>query len=251
MPKGLSLHIGVNHYDNASYRQRHTAIERPIPSLPNCDRDAMAKKAIADRFAFTSALLINKEATATEVIRGIAAAGHYLDDGDLFFLSFSGHGSRISDRNGDEDDGYDETWCLYDQMLPDDELFALLQRFRPGVRVLVIADSCHSGTSTKDIVGDLDRPGGAFPVQKTDEVLASCLLMAACQDAEKAMAPGNMGYSLYTHWMLKILECYAFCDSYRELHHRICRQMPRHSTPNLFPFGPGAQQFMQSRPFHI
>ncbi len=248
MPKGLSLHIGVNYYDNKSYRQ---IIERPIPPLPNCDRDAMAKKAIADRFAYTSALLINKDATATEVTKGIAAAGDYLDDGDMFFLSFSGHGSRMKDRNGDEDDGYDETWCLYDQMLVDDDLFELLKRFRPGVRVLIIADSCHSGTSAKDLFEEVNRPGGEFPLHKTGDVLASCLLMAACQDAGQAMAPGNMGYSLYTHWMLKILERYAFCDSYRELHNRISRQMPSNITPNLFPFGPGAHQFMQRRPFQI
>ena len=47
---------------------------------------------------------------------------------------------------GDEADKQDETWCLYDGQLIDDELYFELSKFAPGVRILVLSDSCHSGT---------------------------------------------------------------------------------------------------------
>src|SRR6185369_3810224 len=45
-----------------------------------------------------------------------------------------------------EDDALDETWCLWDRQLIDDELYCLWSRFKPGVRIVVLSDSCHSGT---------------------------------------------------------------------------------------------------------
>ena len=247
MPNGLSLHIGVNKYSISAYK----AIGKYLRTLPNCDRDAEAKRAIAKRFGFNSALLINDEATMTSVLTGIKAAAFYLDFGDIFFLSFSGHGSRVADRNYDEDDGFDETWCLYDGMVVDDDIFEHLKLFRPGVRILVIADSCHSGTSIKNTEDLPLRPGGQFPLNKTYDIQATCLLLAACQDKQYALAGMGINNSLYTYWMLKVLEQYEFCESYRELHNRISVNMPESSKPNLFMFGPGADQFARSRPFRI
>lgn len=42
--------------------------------------------------------------------------------------------------SGEEEDKKDETWCLYDGELIDDELFNELARFAEGVRVLVLSD---------------------------------------------------------------------------------------------------------------
>lgn len=246
MASGLSLHIGVNRYDRVSYKK----LGRYLGTLPNCDRDAEAKMALAYRFHYNSAVFLNEEATVSNVLSGLRAAAAYLEHGDIFFLSFSGHGSRVTDRNEDEDDGFDETWCLYDGMLVDDDIFEHLKLFRPGVRVLVIADSCHSGTSIKNAKEFFLR-GGRFPREKTHDILASCLLLAACQDKQSAFAGSNINYSLYTYWMLKVLEQNSHCESYRELHTKISERMPDSSKPNLFKFGPGAEEFSRSRPFKI
>ena len=69
-----------------------------------------------------------------------------LVSGDILLLTYSGHGGQIPDVTGEETDKLDETWCLYDGQLIDDEMYLELSRFAAGVRVLVFSDSCHSGT---------------------------------------------------------------------------------------------------------
>lgn len=71
----------------------------------------------------------------------------------MLLLTYGGHGGTVRDVSGDESDGIDETWCLYDGHLLDDELNALWGCFAAGVRILVISDSCHSGTVTRAGVG--------------------------------------------------------------------------------------------------
>jgi hypothetical protein len=253
MPNGISLHIGVNYYDEAAYKKKRLSLRE----LPNCEKDAIAYMAIADRFHFKSAIRLNEGATVSNILFDMKVAARHLEYGDFFFLTFSGHGGLVWDHNGDEEGSHDQAWCLYDRMLVDDDLYEQLKGFRPGVRVLVIADSCHSGTSIKNGNGnERTRSIGPvearnFPLVKTDEVLASCILLAACQDHQSAYTGNNLNNSLYTFWMLKVLEQYEFCDSYRELHNRIAQHMPPKSIPNLFKFGPGADQFVKKRPFKI
>jgi hypothetical protein len=68
---------------------------------------------------------------------------------DIFLLTYSGHGGQVPDTNGDEPDRKDETWVLYDGELVDDELHELYTQFKSGTRVVVLSDSCHSGTVTR------------------------------------------------------------------------------------------------------
>jgi hypothetical protein len=62
--------------------------------------------------------------------------------------------------SGEERDKLDETWCLFDGELIDDEVFLALSRFAAGVRIFVLSDSCHSGTVTRARVPEGATPGG-------------------------------------------------------------------------------------------
>jgi hypothetical protein len=69
----------------------------------------------------------------------------------IFFLTYSGHGGQVPNTGNDfEPDGFDETWCLYDGELIDDELYTALGSFAAGVRIFVLSDSCHSGTVLRE-----------------------------------------------------------------------------------------------------
>ncbi len=139
-PVGLSLHIGLNNVDPASY-------PFDVPPLAGCINDANDMRDIAQQQGFRVRQLLDGAATSAAVIDGVRAAAGQLAAGDIFLLTYSGHGSQVPDPA--EDDGRSETWVLWDRQLIDDELYALWGLFQPDVRVLVISDSCHSGTVTR------------------------------------------------------------------------------------------------------
>jgi hypothetical protein len=70
--------------------------------------------------------------------------------GDRVVLTYSGHGSWVPDRSGDEADGRDECLVMTDfengGLLLDDELHDLFASSVEGVGGLILSDSCHSGT---------------------------------------------------------------------------------------------------------
>lgn len=142
--RGISLHIGLS-----SVNPLHYGSERKLNS-PRLDAERMS--AIAEAQGFEKrAVLLDRDATRERVIEEIRAAAGALASGDFFLLTYSGHGGRVPDRTDEEEDRYDETWCLWDRQLLDDELHAEWRRFEKGVRILVVSDSCHSGDVLKQV----------------------------------------------------------------------------------------------------
>jgi len=71
--------------------------------------------------------------------------------GDSLFIHYSGHGGRVRDTSGDEDDGYDETLIPVDFMqagqIVDDDLFdKLIKPLPANCQMTSLMDCCHSGT---------------------------------------------------------------------------------------------------------
>lgn len=143
-PKALSLHLGVNTVNPAHY----AGWDGPLKA---CEFDAKDMAALAKTQGIKATVLLTKQATRAKLLAGLRAAAKTLKKGDLFFLSFSGHGGQVPDVDGKEDeaDGRDETLCLYDGQLLDDELYLEFSQFAEGVRILMLSDSCHSGTVAK------------------------------------------------------------------------------------------------------
>ncbi len=139
MAKAVSIHIGLNSVDPKHYAGWSG-------DLVACEFDANDMAAIAHAAGMKSTLLLTKKATRAAVLAAVRAASKTLQSGDLLFVTYSGHGGQIDDVSGEEEDKKDETWCLYDGELIDDEVFLELSRIAAGVRVLVLSDSCHSGT---------------------------------------------------------------------------------------------------------
>ena len=151
-PKALSLHLGLNLVSAAAY-------EGWTGPLAACEFDANDMAAIARLKGMKPTVLLTKKATRAALLAGMRAAAKTLKSGDLFFLTYSGHGGQVRDSNRDEPDRKDETWCLYDGQLIDDELYFELSRFAAGVRILVLSDSCHSGTVTRERTPLTPPPG--------------------------------------------------------------------------------------------
>lgn len=118
--------------------------------------------------------LKNAQATKANIVRQLRAIASTAKQGDQIYIHFSGHGQQITDLNGDEPEGFDEAWIPYDarknyvkgvyeggQHLIDDELNVLLRAIRAKIgaagRLVVVADACHSGDSSR---GDEDEEEG-------------------------------------------------------------------------------------------
>lgn len=74
---------------------------------------------------------------------------------DRVFFYFSGHGTQVPDKNGDEADGLDEAMVLHDidgksynGLYIDDDFGGALKKI-PSQNIVVMVDACHSGTGTK------------------------------------------------------------------------------------------------------
>jgi hypothetical protein len=151
-PRALSLHIGLNGVSAAAY----AGWDGPLAA---CEFDANDMAALARTQGMTPTVLLTKKATRASVLAALRRAAKALKAGDFCLVTYSGHGGQVPDTNGDEDDRKDETWCLYDGQLIDDELYVELGGFAEGVRVLVLSDSCHSGTVTREMAPPPPPPG--------------------------------------------------------------------------------------------
>jgi metacaspase-1 len=153
-----SLHIGLN----AVHAEAYGGWTGPLVA---CEFDARDMAALARRKGMKARVLLTKKARRAATLAALRDAAAALQPGDLFFLSYSGHGGQVPDLSGEEADRQDETWCLYDGQLIDDELYFELGRFAAGVRILVLSDSCHSGTVTREAAPAGDSPADPWSRQ--------------------------------------------------------------------------------------
>lgn len=268
MRKGISLHIGLNRVDPKQYAGWSG-------DLAGCEFDANDMIALARKQGFKpTARLLTKEATSAAVVGAISEAAKRLAGGDIFFLSYSGHGGQVKDTNGDETDGYDETWVLYDRMLLDDELYALWTRFKKGVRIVVLSDSCHSGTVLRAAPPCIDgRPAQRFmlrevgmrvyrahkrlydglqrntPPSEATSVNASVLLISGCMDNQTSSDGDRNG--LFTQTLKQVWNGGTFKGTYRTFRNRIVAAMPDMQTPNYYLAGSANPSFEAEKPFSI
>eukprot|EP00565_Helicotheca_tamesis_P000091 CAMPEP_0185735454 /NCGR_PEP_ID=MMETSP1171-20130828/25339_1 /TAXON_ID=374046 /ORGANISM="Helicotheca tamensis, Strain CCMP826" /LENGTH=329 /DNA_ID=CAMNT_0028405775 /DNA_START=34 /DNA_END=1023 /DNA_ORIENTATION=+ len=94
---------------------------------------------------------VHHEPTRDNIIAGYRRLVAESVDGDTVFCHYSGHGGRLADDDGDEDDGYDETLIPVDfqsaGQIRDDVLFSeFVHPMAEGVTVTCLMDCCHSGT---------------------------------------------------------------------------------------------------------
>ncbi|PIN21452.1 Metacaspase involved in regulation of apoptosis [Handroanthus impetiginosus] len=129
-------------------------------SLQGSVNDVMLmKKLLVERFRFppTSIVVLTEEGDPSHIPTkaNIRAALRWLvkgcQPGDSLVFHYSGHGSRVRDRDGDEKDGYDESLLPVDYQtegrILDDELNATIVLPLPKGAVLhSIVDSCYCGT---------------------------------------------------------------------------------------------------------
>jgi hypothetical protein len=283
MAKGVALTLGLNSVDPGHYQGWSG-------DLNACEADARDMALIARSRGFEIHAMLTKQATRGAVTQAIRSTAQSLKAGDIFLLSYSGHGGQLPDLNADEDDGEDETWCLFDGELVDDELYTALGAFAAGVRVLVFSDSCHSGSVVKlaFYAADGERtsaraargfsgevtpryrampPAVALRTYQANQAVYDPILKDPARREARAKvkasvllisgcqdnqlsADGSFN-GLFTGTLKRVWNGGKFKTSYHAFHKQIVRRMPPDQTPNYFTVGAPNPQFEAQKPFTV
>src|SRR3989304_4784897 len=123
-----ALLIGINRYSNLP----------PQYKLNGCINDIeMIASLLEENFGFPEGnitLLQDEEATREGILAAFEALTDRVADKDIAIIHYSGHGSKMRDREGDEPDGWDETIVPHDsgrgsypnRDITDDEIYLWL-----------------------------------------------------------------------------------------------------------------------------
>ena len=211
-----ALVVGIGQYEDPSWGRI------------NADKDLEYVGKILDMYGFEDVVYLrNETATKAAIVEAFVNITERSDAGDVVYVHFSGHGQQMKDLDGDEDDGCDESWIPYDayrkcgknddgsKHLSDDEINVMLLRLRGKVgsdgHILVVADACHSGESSRSAehvedgyvrrgVNDVFVP--SYESKHSVVVEEDWLLISACEDYQvnfEVQKPrvGKLTYCLY------------------------------------------------------
>jgi metacaspase-1 len=237
-----ALLVGLNHYPD------------PENTLKGCINDVrQVSDLLYSQFGFAAdgaiRLLTDARATTAAIVDRL----HWLLDGaragDVLVFHYSGHGSQVPDRHGDEvDDGLDEIICPYDlhwdDPFTDDDLYAIVKDLPVGVNLTVVLDCCHSGTGLREAAGTAPRargrwlsaPSALSHLRRADASVRrfgsraaqhGAILIAGCrsnQVSADAYIDGDYHGAL-TYFLCKTIEASEGTLTYRDLIERVRRAL--------------------------
>jgi len=275
--KIYALNIGVSTVDEKHYGQS-------LVKLPCCANDAKILNNLGRFCGYEkNKILLDEEATVSNVTETLSSYSKTLEKGDMLVITYSGHGSTLIDFNKDEKQGVDQTWCLYDRQLIDDELPHFWKKFKEGVFIFLILDACHSGSAMKSLNRgvrnwrDDNLLGSAaktkmmgltksLEIYKNDpvvydlilkqknveekEIQCSLLSISACQDTEVALGGDYLSY--FTSFIVHVLTTQKdTIRNYEDFYHLIKENSIAEIgvTPNLITYGKATNFFKEQKPF--
>jgi hypothetical protein len=156
--------------------------------LYGCINDVNAVKTRLDSNGFQCQMLTDTtplKPTRINMLNSIKALLSNAVAGDQLFLFYSGHGSYVRDRNGDEADGNDEALVSLDmQGIVDDELKTLLlQHLKKDVTLVAMFDSCNSG-SVLDLKYQYMVGGAERIAENYLETAGKVYMISGCMDTQ-------------------------------------------------------------------
>ncbi len=140
------LFIGINYFGTAC-------------ELRGCINDINTISQLYKKlYGLTNVLMLSDDQNRTDklptkynILKGIEWLVSNNKPGEQLFFHYSGHGSYVTDTNGDEPDGKDECIipCDYNTngYIVDDELHIELVNKVKNAYLFAVMDNCHSGTA--------------------------------------------------------------------------------------------------------
>lgn len=250
MAKGIALLVGVKEVDLDQYDGWDGK-----EGCFGCEKDVEIMQGILRPMGYEINTLLSREATAQNILGGIQQSIASLEKGDIFVFYFSGHGGQTFEltEDGDEKDGLDETLVVYDRRIIDDELNSLWLQAGEGVRLVMVSDSCNSGTNY------MIRPGMNFagpdttgiPVEEKEpaRMKAQLIHFGGCRDGSTSagyLSGGEFTASLCAAW-----DEGHFGGNYNDFYSEIQSCVETRQKPQYHEYGPVSDEFRNSQPFQI
>lgn len=208
--------------------------------LKYCSRDAQRfSDAVISKMGVKESnvrLILGAEATHDGFSKGLEWLASTTQPEDTVVIFFSGHGTSIPDQApSDEEDGKDECFVLYHTKPPQDYVTALRERVLmvddefnrilktvQARKKLILVDSCHSGTISKEIGARTKNYVSKYlPLKdpRTGEKMWNLrskseppnygndneALMSACMDDQVSYEDQSKQAGLFTHHLLEAI----------------------------------------------
>jgi Caspase domain len=252
-----ALLIGINSYPNFA----------PRGQLTGCINDVEAmRRTLIDSFNFPESQvesLTDEQATREGILGAMKDLVQRVGPDDIVVVHYSGHGSQMTDVEGDEPDGLDETIVPHDsgraphenRDIKDDEIYLWLKDLTAKTsNVTLIFDCCHSGTIVRDDFGGAERwvepdlrPADQLPPSPIPEIIRGSLdggrdvgpsgwlplgeryvLFSGCRREEKACEmeePAGVRHGALTFFLARELRKAESGTTYRDLFEALAPQV--------------------------
>jgi hypothetical protein len=219
-----ALCTGINNYPGSAN------------DLQGCVNDANDWANALKNFGFNVTTVIDAAVTTDNIKNLLLKMITEAESGDTLVFTYSGHGTNVPDTSGDEDDSYDEALYLYNGVLLDDELREIISKLPTGANLIVILDSCFSGTATRAIgVRPKYMPGSTPIVGSKKKAFLSGedmveILLSGCNDDEYSYDAiiNNRANGAFTYYALKSL---TDDITYEEWMNKIHDDLPSRNYP--------------------
>lgn len=233
-----------------------------ISKLKGCVNDVRLMQSILENnFGFEEGgitKLENENATREKLLATFDRFVEETRTNDLVVIHYAGHGSQMTDREGDEPSGYDSTimpidspgWRGDNKDISDDEINLRLAKLAEKTPyITMIFDCCHSGTISRDDFGDRartvtpdTRPVSELPPSPIPEAMRQVMqesgpsgwlpltgkyvLIAGCRDEEVSYeyrppeAGGQVVHGALTYFLTGELKSATPGTTYRDVFER-------------------------------
>jgi hypothetical protein len=246
MPIGGALVVGLKSVDPARYGG-WTGVD----GCWGCELDADNVSRLLSAQGFEVSILKTRKATGDAVLGGLRSLAGRLGPEDFLAFYFSGHGGQQPDMNNDELDGMDETLVAYDRQIIDDELDPIWKSLAAGLRVVMISDSCNSGTNYKNrgLLANATAFSPMMGLATEKRMSAQMIHMGGCRDGFGSS--GYHGGGAFTIALCNVWAGGAFQGNHKRLLDQIRLKVGTEQVPQYNEYGAVTPAFRQQRPFLI
>lgn len=248
-----ALTIGINDYPGTGN------------DLSGCVNDANDWRETLEGRGFAVTSLTDGAASKSNMIEAISKIVGDTGKDDISVITYSGHGTWVPDEDDDEVDGRDEALCPYDisqgNVLTDDELYEIFSERKSGARVILISDSCHSGTVSRAsiMIPGTENDTWKFPkirflapefyiknnetllkrarrvekITAKGKIRAAAVLLSGCKDEEYSYDAwfNERPNGAFTYVALQALKALPGTATYKDWHKEIRKTLPNVRYP--------------------